>query len=769
MLRFLFVPAVAFVLIAAVAVAPASKPVGFSETRLTAHVVRAGPKPPRSTSEAPAGLSQPGSPGFVHLARSFSSGRSRQGQLEQLQTRQVFSTTTITTDTILILTYPYSQALFLSSNATYNIAFPVLNWRAYVPVAGNQPYTRLTLENDWLRVSILPELGGRVYEMIFKPTGSNELYKNPVIKPTGWGPPEQGWWLAAGGIEWGLPVEEHGYESAMPWSYAITQSSAGVTVTLRDSTAPDRLRASVDVFLPSDRAVLIIRPRIENARGFGLNFKWWANAMLAPGPANTVGPDLRFVFPVDAVTVHSTNDDRLPGHGWPGPNGPTAWISWPVYNGVDWSRLGNFDEWFGFFGRPQARQDFVGVYDTAANEGVVRIFPRSVATGIKGFAMGWLHPIGSSEWTDDGSTYVELHGGLAPTFWDSAYLGAGQSIQWEETWYPVAGIGSFTVANAEAALRVEKSGATLHLGAFSTRARGATRLAVYQRSTCSLLADYPLAAISPATPITRSLTTSVPVSDLAVVFSEGETLIAAYNISSDGLPPSASVSPLPHYVTTTTFTVNWSGVDADCVRSFDVQAREGLGGAWTPWLSDTAQWSGVFTGAHGGTYFFRARARDLPGNLGAYRNQVWGDAFTSVLLTPAAVMETSHKSAPALFRPGQSISCTLVLSNTGNLAGSLTLTDTLPPSMTLVAGTLSASSGPPPLFDGVRITWSGIVTSGDSALVTYALTPTLDLGFGQPQTNTVVVEGGVATVIRWTVTTLARSVYLPLILRAFAQ
>lgn len=679
--------------------------------------------------------------------------------------------TTITTDTLLIPTYNYAAALFTATNTTYNISYPVLHWGNYgnlPPAKSDKAYTRLTLENDWLRVSLLPELGGRVYEMIFKPTGNNELYKNPVIKPTQWGPPEQGWWLAVGGLEWGLPVEEHGYESALAWSYAISRSSEGAGVTLRDSAAPDRLRASVEVFLPNDRAVLIIRPKIENARNTDLNFKWWSNAMLAPGPSNTAGPELRFIFPIDAVTVHSTNDDRLPGHGSPGPTGPTEWIAWPIYNGVDWSRLGNFDEWFGFFGRPRAQQDFAGVYDTALDEGVARIFPHSIATGIKGFAMGWLHPIGSSQWTDDGSTYVELHGGLAPTFWDSAHLNASQSIQWEETWYPLAGTGGLTTANAEAALNVERTGSSLNIALFTTRRHAApTQLSVWQRSACARIAKVDVESIDPASPKTFMLPTGIPLGDLAILYTEGDALIIGYN-DKDCVSPVSGLSALPHFSLSTHFNVAWNGTDFySGVDSFDVQFKDGRDGAWTPWLTGTQQIHVPFTGQHGHTYFFRVRARDAQGNVEPFESEEWGEAFTTVLTSPAAVLETSRKSAPRVFAAGQPAGYTLLVSNTGNLGGHIILTDTLPPSMTLIAGTLSASSGSAPIFDGTRITWTGIVTDNASVFITYALTPAAGLGFLQPQTNTVTITGGVRTVTRTAVTRQARMVYLPLIARVF--
>src|SRR5512139_1747700 len=353
------------------------------------------------------------------------------------------SLTTITTDTITIPTYPYAAYLYTATNTTYNIPYRWLHWAQYNgsnPQPVDKTYTRLTLENEWLRVSLLPELGGRVYEMIFKPTGNNELYRNPVIKPTHWGPSEQGWWLAAGGLEWGLPVEEHGYESAIPWTYDVITGTAGITITLRDSLQPDRLRAAISVFLPSDRAVLIVRPRIENDRAVDLNFKWWDNAMLAPGPGNSIGKqgsnpngtDLKFIYPESQVTVHSTGDPTLPQE--------EQAMSWPSYQGRDMSRLQNWDQWLGFFARPAASQDWVSVIDQAHQEGIVRVFPRTIAQGSKGFAMGWQNPIGAGEWTDDDSYYAELHGGLAPTFWDSASLGAQQAIEWEETWYPVAGV-----------------------------------------------------------------------------------------------------------------------------------------------------------------------------------------------------------------------------------------------------------------------------------------------------------------------------------------
>ncbi|HSD85256.1 MAG TPA: DUF5107 domain-containing protein, partial [Anaerolineae bacterium] len=622
---------------------------------------------------------------------------SEQGTASEPQPLAVSTTTvtTITTDTITIPTYPFANFFVTNTNPIYNISYPVIQWDQYKgsnPHPSDKTYTRLTLENNWLRVSVLPQLGGRVYELIYKPTGNNELYRNAVIKPTNWGPAEQGWWLAAGGIEWCLPVEEHGYESALPWAYAITQGTDGITVTVRDSTQPDRLRAAVSVFLPSDRAVLIIRPRIENDRGTALDFKWWINAMLAPGPGNSIGKagtnpngiDLKLIYPESQVTVHSTGDSSLPQEGQA--------MSWPSYNGRDMSRLQNWNQWLGFFARPQASQDFVGVIDLAHREGVARIFPKEIATGSKGFAMGWQNPIGAGNWTDDDSYYMEVHGGLAPTFWDTAPIAAHGSLEWEELWYPFSGLKDLTAANREAALHVERTGATLDVGVYSTRARGNTSLTVWQRSTCQQVADFPIASIDPVATQSFSVTTTLPLSDLSVIFHDAQTPIISYQ-GQDCVPPQTSLFVPSHVVTSTIFPVAWSGTDFySGIASYDVQFKDGYWGAWTDWLTTTTSTSQPFDGAANHTYFFRVRARDPVNNLSRYGPDDFGDAFTTVLLNPAAVLEASYKEAPSFFRSGQPIPYFIAVKNSGNLTGSIYLTDTLPLSLTLISGTLTASA-----------------------------------------------------------------------------
>ncbi len=407
----------------------------------------------------------------------------------------------ITTTTITIPTYPYAGFLYTGHSYAYNMDYPILDWQAYLasnPQPEDKAYTAVVLENDWLRLTFLPELGGRLYGIAVKATGEELLYQNPVIKPTHWGPPEQGWWLAAGGIEWCLPVEEHGYESALPWAYEVANAPEGSTINLHDSTAVDRVRATISVFLPVNQAAFSITLRLENPTGSPVSFKFWSNAMLAPGAANTVGPELRLVVPVGQVTVHSTGDGRLPG--------PQGAMTWPIYDEVDYSLLGNWHEWFGFFARPQAMQDWEGVYDEGMLRGVARVFPRQVATGVKGFAMGWSNPIDASNWTDPPYTYyVEAHSGPSPTFWDSLRLGAGQSLEWFETWMPLQGLPALTMATAEFALGVKAYGQDLQVAVQAAGEHSDLSVRVWLRSDCTPLAQYDGVSLGPGGTFSQTL------------------------------------------------------------------------------------------------------------------------------------------------------------------------------------------------------------------------------------------------------------------------
>lgn len=399
---------------------------------------------------------------------------------------------------VTIRAYPYARHLVDVYSSQYHMTFKRLNRSTYQSsplLSQDQTFQGVVLENEFLKLTVLPELGGRIYSCVFKPTGHNEFYRNPVLKPTHWGPTEQGWWLAAGGIEWCLPVEEHGYESAMPWLSHVDQSPSGATVTVADSTDTGRLCASVAIHLPAESAYFSVTPRVTNRANEEIAFQFWLNAMLAPGGGNSPSSQLEFVYPTTQMTVHS-RDARwtaLPDAG--------GALDWPVDCGLDLRFLGNWPHYLGCFERPAAVADFVSVYDHRDQEGIVRVFPSEIARGAKLFAPGFgANAIPAAVWTDDGSSYVEIHGGLTPTFGDYTRLSPGEEITWTEYWYPVMGLGGVQYANRNVALNLERTTDGVWIGISVTSPHTDTLISLTRCDGSNALFSATIPVIDPVCP-----------------------------------------------------------------------------------------------------------------------------------------------------------------------------------------------------------------------------------------------------------------------------
>ncbi len=305
-----------------------------------------------------------------------------------------------------------------------------------------------------------------MYQCIFKPTGQNIFYQNAVLKPSYWGPldREENWWLAAGGMEWALPVHEHGYEWGLPWTYQIESKSTEASIVLRDSIADDRLRAEIRVTLPVNRAYFVVQPHLTNPTTQPIALQFWLNALLTLG-THSASPNTEFIYPTERMIVHSTGDSALPGE--------RQVMPWPVADGRDLSRYGNWRNWLGVF-VPEVQHDYAGAYNHDTGLGVVRIFPHQVARGLKLFGFGAGFPA-RSEYADDGSEYFEMWGGPCKTFWseDEVTISAGESLNWSEVWLPFHDIGGLDIANPDVVAKADLQGGQVRVGiAASSAQRG---------------------------------------------------------------------------------------------------------------------------------------------------------------------------------------------------------------------------------------------------------------------------------------------------------
>jgi hypothetical protein len=333
--------------------------------------------------------------------------------------------------------------------------YPRLDFGA---VGGPSPrtYRTVVIQNGYIQLVVVPELGGRILRWTDRTTGRQLFYANPVIKPTQWG--YRGWWMATGGMEWAFPTEEHGLNEYRPWQYELLWNG----VRVWDTDDRTGLRAEVTIRVDGGHSWFSVSPRISNETGGPQRYQFWANAMLALSDSNAPSSELVFVLPDDAVTVHASADGSLPH--------PGGAMAWPVHGGRDFSRYSHWQRYLGVFADP-ATAPYVGAYDLGTDQGVVRVFPHTTAQGVKIFCLGDLP---SDIWTDDDSRYFELWGGLTPTFWVYWTLEPGMSVGWTETWYPVSGIGGFTWANADAALRITPVGDGVEVALATSRAVEAT-------------------------------------------------------------------------------------------------------------------------------------------------------------------------------------------------------------------------------------------------------------------------------------------------------
>ena len=356
---------------------------------------------------------------------------------------------------ITLNTYGWQGALAPTGPDDPVYPYPRLNFDG---VTGPVPrvYRAVFIQNGYVQLVVVPELGGRILRWTDRTTGRQLFYANPVIKPTRWG--YRGWWLATGGMEWAFPTDEHGLNEYRPWQYELLWNG----VRVWDTDDRTGLTVEVTIRLDGEHSYFTLVPHITNPTGEPQSYQFWANAMLTLSETNVPSPDLTFVLPDDAVTVHSTGDGSLPG--------PGGRMAWPVHGGRDLSRYSEWRQYLGVFAHP-AQADFVGAYDLGSDQGLVRVFPHATATGVKIFCMGDLP---SDLWTDDGSRYFELWGGLTPTFWETWTLQPGASVAWTERWYPVSGLGGYNWANEKAAIRLLPSGEGAEVAVVTTRALNGT-------------------------------------------------------------------------------------------------------------------------------------------------------------------------------------------------------------------------------------------------------------------------------------------------------
>lgn len=363
-----------------------------------------------------------------------------------------------------------------SSGKVYPL--PVIDRVATEPC--ERTWQAVHLENEYLRLMIMPELGGRIHVGYDKINGYDFFYRQNVIKPALVG--LAGPWIS-GGVEFNWP-QHHRPATFMPVEVAIERDKdSSITVWCSDHDPISRMKGMHGVCLRPGCAYLELKVRLYNRTWDTRSFLWWANV------ATRVHEHYQSFFPQDvryvadhakrAITEFPESLDVYYGipygeralHGVPANEMPCNFVP-------DGSYPANDLRWYANIPVPtsymiaNSREDFFGGYDHAARAGVVHVANHHVAPGKKQWTWG-NHEFGYA-WdrslTDSDGPYIELMAGVyTDNQPDFSFLAPGETKSFSQFWYPIRETGIPDIANLQAAVRVTREGETARAHVSVTR------------------------------------------------------------------------------------------------------------------------------------------------------------------------------------------------------------------------------------------------------------------------------------------------------------
>lgn len=307
----------------------------------------------------------------------------------------------------------------------------------------DKEYEAVYLENDYIKVMVLPQLGGRIQRAYDKTNGYDFVYYNHVIKPALVG--LTGPWIS-GGIEFNWP-QHHRPTTFLPVDYILSENEDGSkSVLLHDVDQMYGTKGLMKITLYPDKAYIEITGQLYNRTSLPQTFLWWAN------PAVAVNDNTQSVFPPDvhAVMDHGKRDvSRFP-------------IATGVYykhdysEGVDISRYKNIPVPTSYMAE-KSKYDFVGGYDYGVGAGVLHVADHHVSPGKKQWTWGcgdfgraWDRNL-----TDEDGPYIELMTGMfTDNQPDFTWLKPFEEKVFTQYFMPYKALGQVKNATREAAVHL---------------------------------------------------------------------------------------------------------------------------------------------------------------------------------------------------------------------------------------------------------------------------------------------------------------------------
>ena len=292
----------------------------------------------------------------------------------------------------------------------------------------------LFLENEYLRCSVLPDLGGHLYSCTDKVNGEDMFYANTSMKFSNIA--YRGSW-AAFGIEFNFPVS-HNWMTTSPVDFATREETDGsASIFVGNIDRPYGMQWTVQLTLRPGRSVLEQFTTLYNRSDVRRRFYWWTNAGVR------AFDDTRILYPMKFTASHGFADVD----------------TWPVdRRGTDNSVLKNHI--YGPVSRfaHGSREGFMGIWHPRTNAGVAHYAPpeelpakKIWSWGVDADAIDWRRQL-----SDDSSAYVEIQAGLFRDQETYGFVQPQDHVSFHEFWMPLRELGGLTRMNPNAALHVER-------------------------------------------------------------------------------------------------------------------------------------------------------------------------------------------------------------------------------------------------------------------------------------------------------------------------
>jgi tetratricopeptide (TPR) repeat protein len=332
----------------------------------------------------------------------------------------------------------------------------------------DKEYTALYLENEYLLIMVLPELGGRIQRAYDKVRNRDFVYYNQVIKPALVG--LAGPWIS-GGIEFNWP-QHHRPSTFSPVDYTIEENADGSkTVWVNETELMFRTKGMAGFTLYPGKAYLEIKGRLFNRSAFPQTFLWWAN------PAVKVNEHYQSIFPPDVYAVfdHGKRDVS----DFPIATGTYYKVNYAP--GTDISRYDTIPVPTSYMAI-RSGYDFMGCYEHDTQAGMLHVADHHLSPGKKQWTWGngdfgyaWDRNL-----TDEDGPYIELMTGVfTDNQPDFSWIQPNEMKSFEQYFMPYALIGAVKNATKEAMVNMEIEKDTVHVKVYAT--------SVYRNATVVLL------------------------------------------------------------------------------------------------------------------------------------------------------------------------------------------------------------------------------------------------------------------------------------------